>query len=162
MTRSHSFSLEDAQQAHEKWGYSCGPCALAFALGITLDQLHEKTPVFDGKGYANPTMVRAAMSAMGVRHIEDRTLSMFADKIAVVRVQWSGPWTQPGTNPKWSYQYTHWICYWLEDGREMVFDVNAGIVDFAEWKRVTVPAIVATIPRATGGWKQTHVWRLEQ
>ena len=78
--------------------------------------------------------------------------------IALTRVQWGGPWTAPGANPKWAYRQTHWIASWSERGVPLLFDVNCGIDRFGGWEEQTVPELVKLYPRADGTWFTTHIW----
>ena len=83
--------------------------------------------------------------------------------MSLVRIQWTGPWTMPGMSFKWAANYTHWICCWREEVPPVlrVFDINGGVMAFEQWQREIVPAIVATIKRADGGWYPSNVWQLE-
>jgi hypothetical protein len=166
---SYPFSEADSDKAHEQWGANCGPNALAFATGLHIDQIRGIIPGFEDRHYTNPTMMSTAIIKLGRKylpvrpHQPDTTLSyidMFADAMALVRVQWTGPWTAPAANPKWAYRQTHWIAAWKDGGRNMVFDCNGGVTDGESWQVVIVPAILANYHRADGGWFPTHIWRL--
>lgn len=85
--------------------------------------------------------------------------TMFAGPMSLVRIQWTGPWTDNGKTAKWAAAQTHWIACW-SDGDWFVFDCNSGITTFAEWESKTVNAITATIKRADGDWFPANVWRL--
>ncbi len=81
----------------------------------------------------------------------------------LARIQWGGPWTAPGVNKKWAYRFTHWIGSFFPDrGGEnrIIFDINAGLQYFDDWDRVTVPKLIAEIPRANGEWFITHSWEV--
>lgn len=171
MTIAYPFTEEDARQAYDEWGCNCGPTALAFALQISLDQVRPAIPDFESRRYTSPTMMAAAIANLG-RSFEavrsphggrNRSVSlanMFAGPVSLVRIQWTGPWTASGMSQRWASRQTHWIACWIADEHHMVFDCNGGMQLFAEWERVIVPAIVATIPRADGGWFPANVWRL--
>ncbi len=181
----YPFTESDMQQAVDEWSCSCGPSALAFALQVPLSEVRGKIPGFEDRGYTSPTMMKSALGEMGVRFeaapVTDYQLApeqMFRPQIALCRIQWTGPWTRPGANPKWSYRQTHWIACWREkialtaeeiksrpgipsalDAR-LVFDCNGGIRPFSSWEKEIVPAITATYPRADGGWFPANIWRL--
>jgi hypothetical protein len=84
---------------------------------------------------------------------------MFHDAPSLVRVQWTGPWTEPGASPKWAYRQTHWIATWRERGVPLVFDCNSGITGIS-WIDSIVPQLTKLYPRADGEWFPTHIWRL--
>lgn len=174
MRIGYPFSSEDMIAAMREWNCNCGPSALAFALQRHISEVRGTIPGFEDKGYTSPTMMQAGLRNFGRSYwITPKlsTMSMFAPLIALTRIQWHGPWTDPGANPKWAYRQTHWIATWQEmeerghEGRmtifNRVFDCNSGITSFEEWERVTVPTLIAMYPRANGKWSPTHIWRLK-
>lgn len=160
----YPFTAQDMQRAAEEWNANCGPAALAFALGLHINDVRGVIPGFEQKGYTSPTMMKQALEVLGgwfVVRPSDRESMFDSEHRCLVRIQFTGPWTQAGANPKWAYGQTHWIAtYMVERQAAMVFDCNGGILGFQEWEREIVPAIVATIKRADGGWFPTHVWRI--
>jgi hypothetical protein len=176
---TYPFTQEDFQQAYEEWGANCGPSALAFVLKLPIAAVRHRIPSFEERRYTSPTMMAVALRNLGREYCEvlkqgpavrlsDRDLSrvMFANQTALVRVQWSGPWTNPGVNPRWAYGHTHWIATWLDitsrnhsTRTRMVFDCNGGIRSYENWQREIVP-VLTKYPRANGDWFPTHVWRL--
>lgn len=82
----------------------------------------------------------------------------------LVRIQWEGPWTEPGVPMRARYRYTHWIG--AESGRHSIgiFDINcmrpgelgSGWCSLADWSTILVPHIVQQYKRATGKWHITH------
>lgn len=176
MTLAYPFTEADSQRAYEEWGANCGPNALAFACQLPLESVRHAIPDFAAKRYTSPTMMKAALGWLGRTFTvmydfgtgRPSKATMFGRGVALTRIQWTGPWTAPGANPKWAYRQTHWVATWRETeelaaGRvhARVFDVNGGIQSFSEWERVTVPAITHLTPRADGGWHPTHVWRID-
>lgn len=164
----YPFTAQDMQAASDDWGCNCGPSSLAFALQIGLDKVRGKIPGFEDKHYTSPTMMKAGLKALGKRFeimplvsTDEGANAMFpGGPISLVRIQWSGPWTQPNANPKWAYRQTHWVATWLIHRFRRVFDCNGGIRSFDEWQREIVPTLTALYPRADGGWFPTHVWRI--
>lgn len=165
---TYTFTQEDAQRAYEEWGCNCGPAALAFALQTTLYAVRHAIPKFDERRYTSPTMMRQALqnlgrsftAARGPFHGErfQRGLdAMFAGPMKLVRIQWTGPWT--GKVQKWAARQTHWIAAWYAQTSQ-VFDVNGGIRTFQSWQAQIVPAIVAEIKRADGGWYPANIWEV--
>jgi hypothetical protein len=171
MLTSYPFTEQDSGQALREWGANCGPNALAFALGRNIKDCKDLIPEFSEKRFTNPTMMKAALAAAGVKH---RCLTqkapdtghyacldrMFHLEPSVVRIQWEGPWTVVGANAQWAYRHTHWIATQLHCATAFVFDVNCGVMNFQSWDTEIVPQITESIPRATGGWFPTHVYRI--
>ena len=168
---NYPFTEEDSSKAYQEWGANCGPNALAFALQVPLENVRGLIPDFESKRYTSPSMMKAALGVVGRTFVNNPAdvanmfrLSHSETAVNLTRIQWTGPWTQPGANRKWSYRQTHWITTWGERHgpcREWVFDVNGGVLGFTTWKQAIVPVLTAGIPRADGGWFPTHVWRLE-
>ncbi|MGD9645681.1 MAG: hypothetical protein AB7U73_08210 [Pirellulales bacterium] len=159
----YPFTQDEAREAHEAWGCNCGPTALAFALQTTLDEARVAIKHFDERRYTSPTMMREAIAALGRTFIPCRApleRDLFHDRVALVRIQWTGPWTQPAPR-KWAARYTHWIVTWLDGVRLSIFDVNSGMVDFVHWRTKTAKAITDTINNADGGWYPSNIWRLD-
>lgn len=165
-TIDYPFSEADALSAYDEWGANCGPNALAFALRVPLESVRYAIPDFDAKRYTSPTMMAQGIAAMGrtfTPYAFPRVVAaMFspAPVLSLVRIQWTGPWTAEGANPKWAYRQTHWVTAWKELEVPTIFDVNGGVMDFEVWKAEVVPALTAQTKRADGGWFPTHVWRV--
>jgi hypothetical protein len=187
MNYDYPFTMEEFEQANRDYGCNCGPSALAFALQVPLSEVRGQIPGFEERGYTSPTMMKSAVANLGrkfVAAVAD-VENMFAPQIALVRVQWTGPWTKPGANAKWAYRMTHWTACWRTNRRcncrdsafmeatcgqcgrtgeitsDFVFDCNGGIRSFESWKKEIVPLLTATYPRADGGWFATHIWRIQ-
>ncbi len=165
------FTQADGERAHDAWGANCGPGAIAAICGLTLDELRPQLGDFEQKGYTNPTLMFDTLRRLGVTwwHRRDKDWPEWG----LVRVQWSGPWTNKGVPPAAAYRYTHWVggCRHiphesapLEIG---VFDINAlsngnGWARLADWEQIQVPLLVEDIPRADGKWWITHVIEIER
>lgn len=164
MKPEYPFTEEQARKAYEDWGANCGPNALAVCLGVTLDEIRPamERVGFAERRYTSPTMMQRAIYHAGGEITRKTRGTDFApwSVHGLVRIQWHGPWTAPGANPKWAYRQTHWVhsMLWPEGGGTWVFDCNGGWMPVDEWERTVVPAIVATIPRANGEFSSTHVW----
>jgi hypothetical protein len=165
----YPFTEAQFNQAADEWGCNCGPSALAFALQRPLSVAGQAIPEFKEKQYTSPTMMRSALVLLLTPFsaaVTDRD-NMFSKRVALVRIQWTGPWTAPDVNPKWKYRQTHWICTWLdgpatEGPIPLLFDCNGGIQTIGDWEANIVPALTALYKRADGGWHPTHIWRLEK
>ncbi len=161
------FTPADFEAANAEWSANCGPSALAAICGLTLDEVRAHMPSFEAKRYTNPTMMFDALRSVGVRWTALRQGESGAalpwPSYGLCRIQWEGPWTQPGVPIRARYRYTHWIGAAREPrGDEMgVWDVNAlangtGWCDRENWAAVLVPHLTADIKRASGGWHVTH------
>lgn len=165
----YPFTQAEFEAAHCEWGCNCGPSALAFVLGSSLDRVRPAIPGFEGKRYTSPSMMRFATAAMAM------TLSVLENEPpdglsveemfvgggpSLVRVQWCGPWTRPGVPPVARYRNTHWVVAFVRNGQRSVFDCNGGVRDFGSWCSEIVPAILESYPKANGLWYPTHRWRV--
>ena len=152
------FSAVDAALAFDAWGCNCGPTALAAIAGFTLDEVRPHIPDFESKHYTNPTMMNAGLRALGVRFCK---IGRRWPAFGLIRVQWEGPWTEPGVPIAARYRYTHWIGGCETGGSYGIFDVNAlangsGWVSRENWVALMVPFLCNLYPRATGKWHVTH------
>jgi hypothetical protein len=177
VTVDYPFTEDEARTANSEWHCNCGPAALAFALQIGLDKVRAAlAPTgFEQRRYTSPTMMREALANLdqdfdavrnphGGRNYKAGVQSMFStdNHIALVRIQWTGPWAADGKTQKWAARQTHWITCWRNAGSwPCVFDINGGVRLFDSWEREIVPLIVAEYPRADGGWYPANVWRLK-
>lgn len=163
MTR---FTLADADRASDEWGANCGPGALAAIMDMTLDEIK---PVmfavgFEARRYTNPSMMNAALRMIGRPW---RKIGASWPDYGLVRVQWEGPWTQPGAPMAARYRYTHWVGSFQGRSACGVFDINCmnngtGWCSLDDWSRVIAPFLAANHPRATGGWRVTHGIEVER
>lgn len=174
------FTLADLEAAHDAWSCNCGPAALAAICGLTLDEVRLNFGP-GWPGYTNPTAMRRALTATGRRFTVQRTDVPFADpgdewpRYGLARIQWEGPWTEPGASPRWAYRHTHWVgagplydaagaaipdetCIWDVN----TLDIGDGWAPLAAWTIRTVPALTRDIPRATGAWHITHAIEVQR
>lgn len=151
---------------------NCGPTALAVIAQIPLLRACSVIPGFAERHYTNPTMMAAALKTLGIEwHERDdagcdgHTLT----KYGLCRIQWEGPWTAPGSNPKWAYRHSHWIAAaefeFPEPGKPLlfVFDINCGWQTGIDWMVIHSPEIIAAVcsKGATGNWWATHRWEFD-
>lgn len=163
-TMNYPFTEEEFRQAAVEWGCNCGPSALAFFLQTKLEAVRGAIPDFEAKRFTSPTMMKAALRNMGKQFTEYSfprvVAAMFGDKPALVRIQFCGPWTEPGANPRWAYRHTHWIVAWKDGRTPTIFDCNGGLQTFTKWKTDILPLLIGSISRSNGEWFPTHIWRL--
>lgn len=176
MTGFHPrFTAEDAGRAHDEWGANCGPGAIAAICSLTLDELRPHMGDFEGKRYTNPTLMWQVLNSVGARFKVRAGQFGAADlpSYGMARVQWEGPWTQPGVPMRARYRHTHWIGAAKRPtcGAGTVtgiFDINAiangsGWCALQDWESILVPWILEEcVPRANGRWHFTHVVEVER
>lgn len=173
------FTIDDANRAGDEWGFNCGPAAICAILGKTPAEVRPHLGDFErpGKGYTNPTLMFETLRRLGATWVPviktktDPSDIIAWPKLGLVRIQWEGPWTEPGVPMAARYRQTHWIgarrrtmAHVPGPGIE-VFDVNCmsvgGWVTLGTWGAQVVPWIIAEcVPRANGRWHQTHVLEL--
>jgi len=163
-----SVTQEDWEAAEKIFHPNCGPTALAIIAGISIQKACEAIPGFTERHFTNPTMMATALRSLGIQFIErddnecdGHTLTRYG----LVRIQFEGPWTAAGANPKWAYRQTHWIAaaeFMWGEPVQFVFDINCGWQTAMDWEHIHVPEIIKGCldKRATGNWWATHRWEL--
>lgn len=154
------FTLADAERAHDDWSCNCGPGALAAILDLTLEEVHPLIPGFDAKRYTNPTMMNAALRNASRPF---KKIGALWPGFGLVRIQWEGPWTEPGVPMAARYRFTHWVGTELRtaDAKRGVFDINcmnngSGWCSLDDWAGNVAPWLAALYPQSTGLWHVTH------
>lgn len=161
------FSVVDAERAANEWGANCGPGAAAAILEMSLDDVRPLFAAagFAGKHYTNPTMMFDVLNASG--RVWRKKGSIWPNW-GLVRVQWEGPWTQPGVPVRARYRHTHWIGGMRGKHSLGVFDINAiancsGWVSFTDWNDILVPFLLKEcVPRSNGKWHITHTIEVDR
>lgn len=155
------FGSDDCRKAHDDWGCNCGPAALAFALGKTLDEIRPFLGPFEDRRYMNITNMRNSISDAGGR-VTREYKGWPPVGVGLVRVQWGGPWIIDGKPARWAATATHWVATYRDPQSWLyVFDVNGGLKLADQWEKEIVPLIVASIKRADGRWTISHSWGVE-
>ncbi len=163
------FSPADAELATCQWGFNCGPSALCAVLGMTPDEIRPLMGDFERKRYTNPKLMLEVLRRSGANHrmtyrSDEPGKPLPQLRNGLVRIQWSGPWTNPGVPVMARYRMTHWIA--IQAGCALdVFDVNAirfgGWIERETWEARLVPFLLTfllkeCVPGADGGWWPTH------
>lgn len=135
-------------------------------MGLTPEELRPQLGNFEQKGYTNPSLMREVLQRVGVRYElvyrGDEPIPEFPPLThGVMRVQWGGPWTQPGVPMRARYRQTHWVAV----ASAHVFDVNAmcvgGWLPLDEWALQLVPWLIReAVPKGDGTWWPTHAWEV--
>ncbi len=172
------FTQADSNRAYDEWGCNCGPTAFAAILGLTLDEVR---PIFaragfDAKRYTNPTMMIDVLRASGCGYSITQGAKLSADPWptwGLVRIQWHGPWMDPGVPIRARYRHTHWVgAARRAVDRTMtadvgIYDCNAmangtGWAPLAAWRDILVPHLTDGHKRADGKWSVTHVIEVQR
>jgi hypothetical protein len=159
-----AFGTSDVERAHREYGFSCGPASLCACLGMTPDQIRPHLGWFERKRFMNPTMMIAAIEATGHR-IASRP-PHWPDH-GIVRVQWEGPWNDPGVPAGAAYRHTHWCASNRVGRTNWVYDINSGWERLEEWAAPlelggTAERIMASIRGCRRTWKLTHAWEIRK
>jgi len=173
--RPPRFNGADADRAYDTWRCSCGPAAFAAILGLTLD---EARPHFGATfpGYTSPPLMLAALvSALGPAGPRWRVLpgshavapSVSWPRYGLARIQFGGPWMEPGVPIAARYKHTHWVGAMTTERGSGVWDVNAlgngsGWCSLDDWSRTVVPWIVEGVKRSDGTWSITHAIEVQR
>ena len=151
------FDVDAAQAAADAFGFNCGPGAIAALLSLTPGELRPHLGDFKAKGYMNAPMVMTALRSLG------RPFSVIPDgwpRFGLVRIQFEGPWLDPGVPFGARCWHTHWVAVISEGGiPQRIFDINgtcSGWLPYDEWAYELVPWLLEDKKRATGGWHLTH------
>lgn len=154
------FSLDDAQKAAEEWGANCGPGAIAAVLDSTLEAIRPNLGDFEKKHYTNPTLMYQILNNLKVKW-QLITDHLRWPKNGLVRVQWLGPWTEPGQHWAARQRHTHWVASRWLDHDIYIFDINCicvgGWVPVTEWELQVAPWLIKSVePLGYGTWYPTH------
>lgn len=149
------FDASDIETANAEWGCNCGPVAIAACLWMSLDEVREAMPNF--RGFMSPTDIKNTLSKAGY---SIKSVWRWPAR-GIIRVQFTGPWTGPGANPRWAYRYTHWAAAWTDGDTEAIYDINGGFHSRDDWERRILPGLAASYERSDGGWRLTHQWEVE-
>ncbi len=166
------FNGDDIAAASRAWRCTCGPVAIACILDLTLDEVRPLVGS-DYLGFMNPTQMRAALDRAGVTVTEQNRDQLFRPtgprrygspivaSYGITRIQFGGPWTQPGVPPRVAYRYTHWVASAADkDGFPDIHDNNWGWMGFGEFF-VNMDDLATEIPKASGEWWPTHIYEVE-
>lgn len=166
------FNGDDIQTARKAWRCACGPVAIACILDLTLDDVRQYIGA-DYRGWMNPTQMKEALLRAGVsfRELDRNKLYRptgpnqfgcpYAAKYGITRIQFAGPWTEPGVPERVAYNYTHWVASALDDRHYLdVHDNNWGWMSVVEYFH-NMKKLAIEIPRASGAWWPTHCYEVE-
>ena len=151
------YTPADADESHDAWKANCGPAALAALLARPVMSVREFFPAYPARPWSNPTHLKAALTAAGVRHWntgKDEAGNVRWPARGLVFIQLDGPWCRPGVPIGAAYRHTHWVATVRED----IYDVNADEwLPAWRWTLEIVPLLLEHTPGATGWWVRTGI-----
>jgi len=146
--------------ANIRWGFNCGPAAIAAIFGMKIDELRPHLGDFEKKGYTNPTLMFSILNS--IKSGWELLNPTAFPKYGLARIQWHGPWMDEGVPIRVRYRQTHWVGVFQESANNIgIFDINSlnngtGWISFEDWKYDLVPFITKGIKKANGEWSVTH------
>ncbi|WP_316184690.1 hypothetical protein [Bradyrhizobium sp. SZCCHNRI1003] len=158
------FSQADGERASDEWGCNCGPGAIAAIMLLTLDEVRPHMGDFERKRYTNPTLMFETLDRLRAAGVcrSWRVGPKLWPAYGLVRIQWEGPWMEPGVPMRARYRHTHWVGAATVNDRIGVFDINAlnngsGWSRVEDWSTILVPWLIKEcVPRGNGKWQITH------
>jgi hypothetical protein len=156
----------DIDEALAEWGATCGPAAIAAALGVSIGStrrlvcdLDDRGEPLRFKGYMGIRELRRALERAGVTIsasgsvVPPDALLKHAQCPCVAMVQWSGSWDEV---PRAAAAYRHVIALArAETGEQFVFDVNDDDWNPRPfWEKEIVPLLM---PHRATGWRFSWV-----
>jgi hypothetical protein len=103
------FTNEDSERANASWKATCGPHSIAAACRMSLEEV--RPALVDYKGWMSPTQVESALATLGWRFSLRKGLKAAELCEGINRIQWEGPWLNPGVPPRVAYFHTHWVAH---------------------------------------------------
>lgn len=143
------FTSADSITANNEWGASCGPHSIAAMLGLSLDQVREH--LVDFRGWMSPMMVGDTLRRLGAAYTLRKGMKTRGMCVGLNRVQWEGPWLNPGKPAAAAYAHTHWVAH--VDGW-----VLCSLVDRASW--MPLDAWEREVAKTEPPWHITHHYGL--
>lgn len=105
---SLAYTRAQSDEAQRSWGANCGPHSLAAALAISLSEV--QVHLGDFRGWMSPSMIERALISLGRRYERRQGLRTATLCRGISRVQWHGPWLDPGVPAAAAYAHTHWVA----------------------------------------------------
>lgn len=157
---------EEAEEAFE-WGANCGPFALSAISGLSMNEIKPTMMAvrFGERRYTSPAMMYAALNRLGLSW---RRNGVAIPQFGLARVQWHGPWTEPGQPLRARFRHSHWIGLMKRGDEIGAFDVNclgngSGWVSWDDWRGSVVPWIVENlVPGGDGRWHFTRTIEVQR
>lgn len=148
------FDADLSSDANEEWGANCGAHSIAAVCGLPLEVIRPHIPNF--RGWMNPTQVSGTLASLGRAFTLTKGLKTQELCTGINRVQWEGPWLEPGRPPAAAYRHTHYVAHFADPAGSGWVLCTAicpwAWVHRTEWKKQTL---------GRGDlWHITHHWKL--
>jgi hypothetical protein len=107
------FTDADSDRANKEWKATCGPHAIAAACSVTLDAVYQaiSKAEINYRGWMSPTQVTKTLAALDQPYNLRTGLKTMDLCEGINRVQWEGPWLNPGVPSRVAYFQTHLVAH---------------------------------------------------
>lgn len=153
------YTAEESVCANREWRATCGHHSIAAAVGVKLDAVKAACPKLTG--WMSPTMISKTLAALGCNPRAYPCAQKMGQPppwmVAIMRIQWEGPWLKEGVPVKAAYAYTHYIA--VTPGSE-VMDPALDTISLLPWQS-WISAVNEYAPQThkrAYGWHFTHAW----
>lgn len=103
------FTAAESDAANTEWKATCGPHSIAAACGLTLTDVRA---VLEGyRGWMSPTQVTSALHKLEAPFLLESKMKTQQLCEGINRIQWEGPWLDPGKPARIAYFHTHYVAH---------------------------------------------------
>jgi hypothetical protein len=103
------FTTIESETANKEWKATCGPHSIAAACGLSLEQV--RVALTGYKGWMSPTQITAALKNLNQPFQLKTGLKTSELCEGINRIQWEGPWLNPGVPARAAYFHTHYVAH---------------------------------------------------
>jgi hypothetical protein len=138
----------DVDEAHRRYGATCGPIALAALVERNVAEVMKWFPHFPERCYTNGNHMQAAMDDAGLKFfwVNDQWPGDTRRR-GVAWIQLEGSWLNPGVPMGAALSRTHWVAY----RGLFVYDPNVGHWQHREvWEQGALLEWIGRTKGATG------------
>jgi hypothetical protein len=141
------FTPDESVDANGEWGANCGPHSIAAACGLSLVDVRKLLPNF--RGFMNVTEMTDALTRAGIAFTFANRLKTPSLCAGINRLQWEGPWLNPGVPKRAAYKHTHFVA---RAGNHVLCTAysSGGWAPMEWWE--------AHLKETQQGWHITHYW----
>lgn len=104
-----AYSRVESLKAQRDWKAACGHHSLAASLGISLELI--RSVVKAGRAWMSPTHITEALRGLNRRFVLTSGLCTSDLCEGINRVQFEGPWLNPGVPATAAYKETHYVAH---------------------------------------------------
>lgn len=153
------YTQAESLAAYRDWKATCGHHSIAAACGVSLDQVKAVCPKLCG--WMSPTMISQTLFNLGFNSrkypVPKRMNTPPGHMVCIMRIQWDGPWCNPGVPAKAAYLHTHYVA--VLAGGWVVCTATDGNTPtpWARWVDAVTSEALESV-RGCTGWYSTHIW----